>query len=108
MKIVSEKVILPHEVKDLLENLSNNFELSYIEEKTLNYLKTILKIDSKSAKEMYKELLDLNIQELPKSTIIKIIEFLPKDIEDLKIILYGIPIEKEQAEKILDIVKKYI
>jgi len=108
MKIVSEKVILPHEVKDLLENLSNNFELSYIEEKTLNYLKTILKIDSKSAKEMYKELLNLNIQELPKSTIIKIIEFLPKDIEDLKIILYGIPIEKEQAEKILDIVKKYI
>jgi|GEM_PF-1708117 len=108
MKILSEKPVLPHEVKSLLENISKNFELSYIEEKTLNYLKTVLKLDEKSAKELYEELLNLNIQELPKNVIIKIVEFLPKDIEELKVILYGIPLDKEKAEKILETVKKYI
>ena len=107
MEVLAEKPVLPQEVKDFLEKISKDYELSYIEEKTLNYLRTIPILDLDSAKKLYEELKSLDIKELPEQILIKIVEFLPEDLDDLKVILYGIVLDKGKAEKILDLVKKY-
>lgn len=107
MKVLSEKPVLPQEVKDFLEKIAKDTDLSFIEEKTINYLKTIPLIDYENAKKLYEELKSLNYPELSQTVLIKIVEFLPETIDDLKVILYGITLEKEKAEKIQEIVKKY-
>ena len=54
MKVLSEKPVLPQEVKDFLEKIAKDTDLSFIEEKTINYLKTIPLIDYENAKNYMK------------------------------------------------------
>ena len=107
MKVLSERPVLPQEVKNFLEKITKDTDPSFIEEKTISYLRTIPLIDYEDAKKLYEELRSLNYPELSQTILIKIVEFLPETIDDLKVILYGITLEKEKAEKILEIVKKY-
>ena len=108
MEILKEKVLLPQEVKSFLEKLSKKSQLSYIEERTLHYLKKTQKLNEKSAKELLDKLSNKFEEILPKQTIIKIVEFLPKDKDELKVVLYGIDLDSKYIEEILAIVKDYL
>ena len=107
MEVLSEKPVLPHEVKKHLENVSKKYEMSYIEDKTLKYLKEIPLIDTKDAEELLESLKSLDYPELSPNVLIKIVEFLPEDIDDLRVILYGLSLDKEKANKIIELVRRY-
>ncbi len=107
MKVLSEKPVLPQEVRAHLNKISKNFELSFIEEKTIKYFKEVPLLDEESAKKLLEELKSLNFPELSPQILIKLVEFTPKDIDDLKTVLYGITLDKAKSEKILELINKY-
>jgi len=73
------------------------------------FIKKFVKINPEKAKEMKKELQDLNFFSLKEEDIIKVIDFMPEDAEDLRKIFAGSELSLKQDEivKILEIVKKY-
>jgi len=107
MEVISEKPVLPHEVKNHLETISKKYELSYVEDKTIKYFKNVPLIQLKDAEELLESLKSLNYPELSLSILIKIVEFLPENIDDLRVVLYGLSLDKDKANKILELVKKY-
>jgi DNA-directed RNA polymerase subunit F len=72
-----------------------------------NFIKTFVRISTKDAKELKKELEELNLIQLKDTNIVKIIDFLPEDEEDLSKVLLGVSLSQEEVKTILDIVKKY-
>lgn len=105
MEILEKKGILPAEVLEIIKNNKDKRDLSYIEERTQKYLESINKLDLEKQRELYNKLSELN---LPEDLKIKIVEFLPKDDEELKVILYNRTLDKNTIEKILSIVKEYL
>lgn len=105
MDILEKKAVLPGEVYEIIEKSKEKRELSYIEERTEKYLQNVMKLPYEKQKELYEKLKDINI---PEDIKVKIVEFLPKDEEELKIILYTRTLDKNTIEKILSIVKEYI
>lgn len=100
--IISKKALTPGKVIEILEKEKEKRELTYIEEKTLKYLKTFYDLSPKEEERILKELDNLN---LPDYLKIQILTFRPKKEEDLKIVLYTYTLKKEDMEKILNIFK---
>ncbi len=73
------------------------------------YLKKFSKLSNEKSDKIKKELQSLDLMQLKEKHIIKIIDLLPADAEDLHKILVGEPVslDKNEIDKILDIVKKY-
>ncbi|MEM4588050.1 MAG: hypothetical protein QXW13_00820 [Nanopusillaceae archaeon] len=105
MNILEMKPILPGEVMKLLEKYEKERDLTYIEDRLLKFLKNTRNIDYENEKRLYEELKSVNI---PEDIRIKIVEMLPKNEEELKTILYTYTLSRNEIEKILSIVKKYI
>ncbi|MEM1895909.1 MAG: hypothetical protein QXR54_01865 [Nanopusillaceae archaeon] len=105
MNILEMKPILPGEVMKLLEEYEKERDLTYIEDRLLKFLKNTRNIDYENEKRLYEELKSVNI---PEDIRIKIVEMLPKNEEELKTILYTYTLSRNEIEKILSIVKKYI
>lgn len=97
------------EVLDLISNKEKNVELTYREEKTLEFLKKFSRLDIKKFKEARDELLALEIPRLEEEHIIKIIDLAPKNGTELRTIVShsGTVLVDESVTKILDVVKKY-
>ncbi|MEM0379215.1 MAG: hypothetical protein QW038_01315 [Nanopusillaceae archaeon] len=105
MNVLEMKPILPGEILKILEEYRKERELTYVEDRLLKFLNTTRNIDPENEKKLYEELKSINI---PEDIRIKIVEMLPKDEEDLKAILYTYTLSKNEIDKILSIVKKYI
>ena len=73
------------------------------------YLKKFSKLSVEKSDKMRQELQSLDLMQLKEKHIIKIIDLLPADAEDLHKILIGEPVnlDKNEIDKILDIIKKY-
>ena len=76
---------------------------------TLQFMKKFGKLSSQKAKEMQEELESLKIFSLKQEDIVKIIDLMPEDPEDLRKILIGsdFSLKQDETSKILEIVKKY-
>ncbi|RLE39428.1 hypothetical protein DRJ17_00565 [Candidatus Woesearchaeota archaeon] len=109
-EIVEEKSMNVAEVKEELKKIKKrDKELGFRANKTEEYLQAACKIDQKRAKELYEKLENLKIPRFKDIHINKIIDILPKTIEDIQIMFQGYPITitQENIKKILDIVKEY-
>ena len=98
------------EVKEIVENLSKEEkEDNKAVKETLVYLKNFVKIKPEKLKSLKKELMGLNIIKLNQKHIIKIVDLMPEDAEDLKKIIAqdGITLEQDEINSILEAVKKY-
>ena len=107
MEIVTEKVITNAEALEILEKRSKEGEMTYEQKKALDILRKFSKIDVKKAKELFEEL--KSIEKLKDRDIVKIINLLPEDKDDLRVVLhkdYSI-FSEEEINKILEIVKKF-
>ena len=83
-------------------------ELGGTEENQLKtFVKQFIKIDSKTAREIKEEIEKLGIIKLKEEHIVKIVDFMPEDVEDVLKILPGISLEQEEINKILEVIKKY-
>ncbi|MCX8179306.1 MAG: RNA polymerase Rpb4 family protein [Candidatus Aenigmarchaeota archaeon] len=105
-EVLKETLITNAEAFSLLEKRAKEKELSYEQKNALEHLKKYTPVSEEKAKEMFKKLSDLG--KLTERQIITIINLLPKDRDDLRVIL-----EKdyknfsdEDKDTILEIVKQ--
>ena len=98
-------VCLP-KVKEILEEIK---EKNYEQKLAYEHVKKFSKIELKKAEALIKELSELEMRKLKDDQIVKIVDLLPKDIEDLKVILAKsqVPFKDDELEKVIEIVKKY-
>ncbi|MBU5688039.1 MAG: RNA polymerase Rpb4 family protein [Candidatus Aenigmarchaeota archaeon] len=105
-EVLKEKLITNAEALSILEKRAKERELNYEQKNALEHLKKYTTINDEKAKEMFQKLSDLG--KLTERQIIMIINLLPKDRDDLRVIL-----EKDyknfsdqDKDLILDIIKQ--
>jgi DNA-directed RNA polymerase subunit F len=72
-----------------------------------DYLKKYTLLSKKDAEELKSSITALNNPKLKEEHIIKIVDFLPKDLEDLNKIVSEANLSDTEANAILDLTKKY-
>lgn len=100
MVIKEEKPLSLSEVSDLIGDDERAEEIR-------KFLKKFIKIDAKKAKELRKDLSDLDLIKLKETHIVKIVDFMPEDATELNKILTEVSLDEGEMNKILDVVKKY-
>ncbi len=98
--ILSKKALNLAEVNEYTKNQENNPVLA-------DYLKAYGKLSLKEASELSEELTALNNMKMKEEHVVKIVDFLPKDSEDLSKIFNDVTLNEEETNSILAIVKKY-
>jgi DNA-directed RNA polymerase subunit F len=91
------------EVKKTLENVEDNEKKTQFEA----FLKKFSKISLKKASELKKELEELNLIKLKEEHIVKIIDLMPEDANDLNKIFTDVSLDEDETNKVLELVKKY-
>ncbi len=71
------------------------------------YVKSFVKISKADAEKLTKELHALNNPKLREEKIVKIVDLLPKDSEDLNKIFNDVSLTEEESQAILTLVKEY-
>jgi DNA-directed RNA polymerase subunit F len=99
MIIKSEPLNLA-QVKELTKNTDKDKPI-------VGYLKKFGKLDSKKAKELSDEVRALDNLKIKETHIVKIVDFLPKDAEDVNKIFVDVSLSEEEINKILEISGKY-
>jgi DNA-directed RNA polymerase subunit F len=108
--VVTKEPLSLVEVKSALEKIKKrDEELNFRSNKTLEYIKTLPLATKKDFKELYDKLEALEIPRLKDIHIKKIIDLMPVNVDDLKMILsgYTITVNNDNMKKIMDVVKEY-
>lgn len=108
--VVEEKPMSMAEVKEFLEEKKKEKkELNFRENKSLVYINSFIKAKSKEAENIKKDLEKLEITRLKDKHIIKIIDMVPKSVDELKVILSGeeLTLKSEDLNKIIEVINKY-
>lgn len=105
-KVLETEPISVAEVKKVLEEFSEENELSYEQNLTLDHVRKFSKITYEASEKLIEELLEPLGQ---KKYAIKVAYMMPEDLADLRLLFAKerIPYEKEKMETILEIVDKY-
>jgi DNA-directed RNA polymerase subunit F len=88
------------EVQEIVKPLEEKQEIK-------DYLKKFTKLKKDKALELKKELTDLNNLKIREEHIIKLVDFVPKDSDDVNKILSDVSLTEEEINAILEITKKY-
>lgn len=106
-EIVEEEFVDLGRVKSTLTGKKSKTEY---EKFSLRHAKDFSELTIKQTEALLKELKALELRKLKDDLLYKIVELLPKDVEDLNVILASskISFKKEETEKISEILKKYI
>ena len=104
-KVLDTDPITIAEVKKMLEDLSEHYELTYEQNLALDHVTKFSKIDEESAKKLVEEI----EENFKKTQAIKIADIMPEDMADLRLLFAKErgTYKKEDLEKILEIVNKY-
>lgn len=107
MKIVKEEIIPSAIALKYLEQRAKRGELKYEQKNSIEHLKKFVKLDNKQVTKISEEL--KKIAKLRDRHIAAIIDFLPEDKEELKIVLHKdfSILSEEEINQILEIVKKF-
>ncbi len=108
-EIISKELVHPSKVLNHIEQKVEEKELTYREEKILEYLKESNKLSLEEFNTAFEELKALEIPRLEDSHLIKILEILPRNGVELRSIVShgGVVVVDDVVTQILDIVKKY-
>ncbi len=71
------------------------------------YLKTFTKLSEEKARELEEELRGLNNVKIKEEYLIKIVDLLPRDSEELHKIFQDVSLEESEIAKIIEIVQRY-
>ena len=107
MDVKEEKEITWAEAKKLLGSREKEKELGYEQKNALEHLRKFSKLSEKKVKEMFEEL--GKIERLKDRQKINIINMLPQDMDDLRVLFANevMSLSDENKKKILSIVKKF-
>lgn len=106
IEIISETPVSMSELKDNLEAIRNrDGELGFRSGKTQEFLQSV-QLSGKS-KELVKKIEELNIPRLKHEQVIKIVDLMPKSVDELKIIIQGytLTISNENLTKIASLLE---
>lgn len=98
--IISIKPLDISEAKELAGDVEERKNLA-------EYFKKFCKVELKDAKSLAEELRALNNVKIKEEYVSKVIDFLPKDSEDLNKIFTDVSLDEKETATILEIVKKY-
>jgi len=73
----------------------------------MGFINKFVKIDAKKAKELRKKLEELGLMKLKEEHIVKIIDLMPEDGEDLNKIFIGVGLDENETKQILETVKEF-
>ena len=100
MAILNKTPLCLAEGKEHIKNLE--------EKKTMEaYIKRFGNLTKDKAEKLKEELIALNNPKINAEYTVKIIDFLPRDAEDLNKIMVDANLSEEESKSILDVVKKY-
>ena len=105
--IISSEPIPGAKVKDVLEEFSNDNELNYEQNVTLNHLARFKRYSVEDAEEIIEKLQsEFNLRE---KVAVHIVDLIPQDLADLRLIFAKEPgqVDKEDMEKILELLEQY-
>lgn len=100
MMILNRKPLSISEVKSYLKEVDGS-------KQTAEYLKTFAILSKDKAEKLADEIRALNNPKIKEENAIKIVDFLPKDLEDINKIFTEVSLSEDEANAILEIVKKY-
>ncbi len=95
------------------QSLSMTEASEYIKKKkdaevdVIGFIKNFIKLSPKEAKELRKELEELNLMKVNRDHISKLIDLLPENKGDLNKIFPGANLEEDETNKILETIKKF-
>jgi DNA-directed RNA polymerase subunit F len=92
------------------ESLSVSEAVPYLKgekEELANFLKQFVKLNEKDSKKLREELNSLKNDKLREEHIVKIIDILPENSDELNKICNDISLEENETNKILDAIKKF-
>ena len=85
MKVLKEELITDAEAREILENREKEGEMGYEQKLALEHLRKFCQSDAKKIKELKEEL--KKIKKLRNDQVIQICNILPKDKDELRLIL---------------------
>ena len=71
------------------------------------FIKKFTKIDAKKIPELKEKLLDLDLMKMKEDSIIKIIDLMPENPEELNKIFVGVNLDEDEKRKILETIKEF-
>ncbi|MBR9699755.1 hypothetical protein GOV09_04830 [Candidatus Woesearchaeota archaeon] len=107
-KIIKEHPISMSELKTEIDKIKKrDKELGFRTNRTEEYIHQFIKEDTSKLVESLKK---LNISRLKDEQVIKIVDLLPRSVEDLKVVLHGytVTVTKDNMKKIVDEVNKFL
>ena len=107
-EIIRESLITNSQAKDTLKARTKEIELGYEQKNALDYLKKYDKLDTKKTQELISKLVE--VKKLRERQIISIVNMLPQDNDDLRLILekdYNLLTDEEKT-LIFEAIKKVI
>lgn len=106
-KIIESEPIQSVKVKEALEEFSQENELNYEQNITLNHLSRFKRYSFEDSEKIISELKDKI--GLRHKVAVRIVDLIPQDLSDLRLIFAkeATNIEKEQMEDILEILDQY-
>lgn len=107
-KLIEEHPVTLSEVKAVIKNVEERQEeLDFRTKKTKEFVENFTILEMNKKEELQKKLEDLKILRLKEPQMVKIIDFLPETVDDLRILLQGYPvsISKKDMERIVETVK---
>lgn len=105
--IISSEPIPGAKVKQVIEEFSEDNELNYEQNITLNHLARFKRYSPEDAEEIVEKLQsEFNLRE---KVAVHIADLIPQDLADLRLIFAKEPgqVDKEQMEKILEFLEQY-
>ncbi|MFA6089149.1 MAG: hypothetical protein WC755_04760 [Candidatus Woesearchaeota archaeon] len=106
-KIIEEVALSMADVKKELRAIKKrDTQLGYRAEKTEEYVNSVATLTDKDYKDIEKQINELNVLRLKEKEMVKILDLLPKNEEEVKLALStsSITLKKEDAKKIADII----
>ncbi len=109
-QFISETPLALADVKAAVDMLQKrDQELNFLSNKTKEYLEQFSPLPEKKREELYTKLAALNLTRLKEEHFCKIIDFLPKNLDELKVVLqsYPLSLSKKDQESIAAVMQEF-
>ena len=107
MEVKNEKFVTSYDAREILKKRSKENDLNYEQKNAFDYLSKFCKLPEKDIAAMVKELQDMG--KLSDRHVISIVEMLPEDNDDLRLLFANerVVLSDDEKSKVLSIVKKH-
>lgn len=110
-QFIEEKSLCMVDIKETLTDIEKrDSQLNYLSNKVKEYLDLFITLSPKKKEELHTKLTELNLTRLREDHITKILDFLPRTVNDLKIVLQAYPLSmpKKDQESIVQVIQEVV